>query len=82
MSTLKARKDDLITCKNGHRAGFFVKDVAGDRGIVSEDLGFADKDLIPGPSAGYQCPECQEPVAFLSQRAGRWKVHTTSGWIS
>jgi hypothetical protein len=83
MSALEARKGDPITCKNGHPAGRFRQDVFEDRGIVSEDLAFSDKDLILGPGAGYQCPECQEPVAFLSQPTGRWKVRTAAlGWIS
>jgi ribosomal protein L34E len=78
---MKARTDQTIICQNGHQAGHFLRDVPDDRNVEAEDLGFSDRNLLR-PGDGYKCPQCGMTVAHFFIPDRRWRVFTTSGWIS
>jgi hypothetical protein len=78
----KVRNGDPIKCPNGHLVGSFIRDIPQDRKIEADDLKLSDKGLMDPPGPGYECPECNEPVATFSLSNSVWRVRYVSGWIS
>lgn len=67
-----------IICSNGHQGGEIARDILQDDPLQPKG-DFSLVDAGNHENDGHKCSTCGERITYY--KSGRYKVHTSQGWI-